>query len=190
VARWSVAAAARAAANGVDEENTDFTAANATSSPVGASARPGVAGAGAREAHIVAAAAPAPVGAFPHARRVGDLLYLSGIGPRQAGTNEIPGGPVRDPSGQPRDYDVAAQTRAVIDNVRTVLEAAGSSLAHVLDVTVFLIDMQRDFETVNRIYAETFAAIGATRTTVEVRALPTPIAVEFKVIARCGDGSP
>ena len=137
---------------------------------------------------IVTEAAPAPVGAFPHARRVGDLLYLSGIGPRQPGTNAIPGGPVRDAAGRPREYDVAAQTRAVIDNVRAVLEAAGSGLDQVLDVTVFLIDMQRDFDTFNRIYAETFGAIGATRTTVEVRALPTPIAVEFKVIARCGDG--
>ena len=137
---------------------------------------------------IVTEAAPTPVGAFPHARRVGDLLYLSGIGPRQAGTDAIPGGPVRDAAGRARDYDVAAQTRAVIDNVRIVLEAAGSSLERVLDVTVFLIDMRRDFETFNRIYAETFGSIGATRTTVEVRALPTPIAVEFKVIARCGDG--
>lgn len=131
-------------------------------------------------------AAPAPVGAYPHARRVGDLLYLSGIGPRQAGTDAIPGGPVRDSAGTPLDYDVEAQTRAVIDNVRTILEASGSSLERVLDVTVFLIDMQRDFATFNRVYAEAFGDIGATRTTVEVRALPTPIAVELKVIASAG----
>jgi len=127
--------------------------------------------------------APRPVGAYPHARRVGDLLYLSGVGPRQPGTDTIPGGPIRDADGQPRDYDVAAQTQAVIDNVRVILEAAGSSLDKVVDVTAFLVDMDRDFAAYNRVYGETFAPIGATRTTVAVRALPTPIAVEFKVVA-------
>lgn len=132
-------------------------------------------------------AAPRPVGAYPHARRVGDLLYLSGIGPRTPGTDAIPGGPVRDPDGSARDYDVAAQTRQCIANVSAILEAAGSSLARVVDVTVFLIDMARDFAAFNAVYAEHFAAVDATRTTVEVRALPTPIAVELKVIARAGD---
>ena len=94
-------------------------------------------------------AAPAPVGAYPHARRVGNLLFLSGVGPRRAGSNAIPGGPVRDAEGRRLDYDIEAQTRAVIDNVRRILEAAGSSLEDVLDVTVFLIDMDRDFETFN-----------------------------------------
>ncbi len=129
--------------------------------------------------------APKPVGAYPHARRVGDLLYLSGIGPRQPGTDAIPGGPIRDGDG-PRDYDIRAQTRAVIDNVRLILEAAGSSLDRVVDVTAFLVDMERDFAGYNEVYAEAFAAIQATRTTVAVRALPTPIAVEFKVIASVG----
>ena len=129
--------------------------------------------------------APAPVGAYPHARRADNLLYLSGVGPRQAGSDAIPGGPVRDAEGRPLPYDIEAQTRGVIENVRTILNAAGAALADVLDVTVFLIDMEHDFETFNRVYAEYFAEIGATRTTVEVRALPTPIAVEFKVIARC-----
>ena len=89
--------------------------------------------------------APKPVGAYPHARRVGDLLYLSGVGPRQAGTDAIPGGPIRDAAGQPLEYDIEAQTRAVIDNVRRILEASGSSLDRVLDVTTFLVDMDRDF---------------------------------------------
>lgn len=129
-------------------------------------------------------AAPKPVGPYPHARRSGDLLYLSGVGPRQPQTDEIPGGPVRDAHGNPQNYDIEAQTRAVIDNVRRILEEAGSSLSKVIDVTVFLIDMQRDFATFNRVYAEYFAQVGATRTTVEVRALPTPIAIELKVIAR------
>lgn len=133
--------------------------------------------------------APRPVGAYPHARRVGDLLYLSGIGPRQAGSDEIPGGPVRDASGAPSNYDVEAQTRAAIENVRAILEAAGSSLQHVVDITVFLIDMQRDFARFNATYSELFTGIDAARTTVEVRALPTPIAVEFKVIAKCGPDS-
>jgi 2-aminomuconate deaminase len=132
---------------------------------------------------VVTDTAPKPVGAYPHARRVGDLLYLSGVGPRQPGTNAIPGGPIVDGQGAPRDYDVAAQTRAVIENIRKILEAAGSSLDKVVDVTAFLVDMDRDFKTYNAVYAEAFAEIGPTRTTVAVRALPTPIAVEFKVIA-------
>jgi len=129
-------------------------------------------------------AAPKPVGAYPHARREGDLLFLSGVGPRQPGTNAIPGGPIRDENGHPLDYDAAAQTEAVIGNIRVILEAAGSSLDDVIDVTAFLIDMDRDFAEYNAVYAKHFTAIGATRTTLAIRALPTPIAVEFKVIAR------
>ncbi len=132
---------------------------------------------------VTTESAARPVGAYPHARRVGDLLYLSGVGPRQPDTDAIPGGPIRDADGNPRDYDVAAQTAAVIENVRRILEAAGSSLDKVVDVTAFLVDMDRDFQDYNRVYGETFAPIGATRTTVAVRALPTPIAVEFKVVA-------
>lgn len=127
--------------------------------------------------------APKPVGAYPHARRVGNLLFLSGIGPRDARTNAIPGGPIRGPDGAPRDYDVRAQTRAVIANVRAVLEAAGSSLERVVSVTVYLVDMERDFAAYNEVWAEHFAGIQAARTTVAIRALPTPIAVEFQVIA-------
>ena len=132
---------------------------------------------------IHAADAPRPVGAYPHARRVGDLLFLSGVGPREPGTDRIPGGPIRDTNGQPQDYDVAAQTRAVIENVRRILVASGSSLEKVLDVTVFLVDMDRDFAAYNSVYNEVFGPIGATRTTIAIRALPTPIAVEFKVLA-------
>ncbi len=130
--------------------------------------------------------APKPVGAYPHARRVGNLLFLSGIGPRDPRTDEIPGGPIRGPDGKPRDYDVKAQTRAVIANVKAVLEAAGSSMDRIVDVTVYLIDMDRDFAATNEIWAEHFAKIQATRTTVAITALPTPIAVEFKVIATVG----
>lgn len=135
------------------------------------------------ETVIHIAHAPKPVGAYPHARRCGDLLFLSGIGPRRPKTNEIPGGPVWDADGHPLPYDVEAQTRSVIDNVRTVLEASGSHMEKIVDVSVYLIDMKRDFSTFNRVYAEHFSTIQATRTTIEVRALPTPIAVEFKVIA-------
>ena len=131
--------------------------------------------------------APAPVGAYPHARRVGDMLYLSGVGPRQPGTNAIPGGPVRDDSGAALDYDIAAQTEATIENIRKILEASGSSLEQVVDITVFLIDMDRDFKGYNEVYAKHFASIGPTRTTLAIRALPTPIAVELKVIARAGN---
>jgi len=128
--------------------------------------------------------APAPVGAYPHARREGDLLFLSGVGPRQPGTDAIPGGPIRDGDGSPRDYDVTAQTEAVIENVRRILKAAGASLDDVIDVTAFLINMDRDFKDYNAVYAKHFTSVGATRTTIAISALPTPIAVEFKVVAR------
>jgi len=127
--------------------------------------------------------APKPVGAYPHARKVGDLLYLSGVGPRQPGTNEIPGGPIHDSNGNALDYDIRAQTQAVIDNIARILEEAGSSINNVLDVTSFLIDMDRDFQGYNEVWAETLGKVGPTRTTLAIRALPTPIAVEMKVIA-------
>ncbi len=127
--------------------------------------------------------APDPVGAYPHARRAGNLLFLSGIGPRTPGTNEVPGGPVRDAGGHQEEYDVAAQTRQVIENMSAVLAASGATLADLIDITVFLIDMERDFADFNAVYREHFEGIQATRTTIEIDALPTPIAVEFKAIA-------
>ena len=127
--------------------------------------------------------APKPVGAYPHARKVGDLLYLSGVGPRQPGTNEIPGGPIHDEDGKPLDYDIKAQTHAVVNNIARILEEAGSSIDKVLDVTSFLVDMKRDFQGYNEVWAETLGKVGPTRTTLAIRALPTPIAVEMKVIA-------
>jgi 2-aminophenol/2-amino-5-chlorophenol 1,6-dioxygenase alpha subunit len=133
---------------------------------------------------VQTAAAPKPVGAYPHARREGDFIFVSGIGPRQAGSDAIPGGAIRDAEGRPQPYDAAAQTRAVIENVRVILESAGSSLDKVVDCQCFLIDLARDFAAFNAVYAEYFKDIQATRTTVEVRALPTPIAVEMKVIAK------
>jgi 2-aminomuconate deaminase len=105
------------------------------------------------------------------------------MGPRQPVTDEIPGGPIRDAEGNALDYDVAAQTHAVIGNIRRVLEASGTTLESVVDVTCFLVDMDRDFAAFNRVYSEYFQTIQPTRTTVAVRALPTPIAVELKVIA-------
>ena len=136
------------------------------------------------EGSVNTAAAPKPVGAYPHARRVGDLLYLSGVGPRQPGTNAIPGGPIHDEAGKSLDYDIKAQTQAVIDNISKILEKAGSSLDNVLDVTSFLVDMDRDFQGYNEVWAETLGKVGPTRTTLAIRALPTPIAVEMKVIAK------
>jgi 2-aminophenol/2-amino-5-chlorophenol 1,6-dioxygenase alpha subunit len=126
-------------------------------------------------------AAP-PVGPYPHARKVGDLLFLSGIGPRKAGSGEIPG-VTRDASGNVIDHDIEIQTRAVIDNLRAILDEAGSSLDDILDVTVYLTNMQRDFKRFNEVYGEYFATIQPTRTTVGVDSLPTQIAVELKVIA-------
>ena len=127
--------------------------------------------------------APKPVGAYPHARRVGDMLYLSGVGPRQPGTNAIPGGPIHDENGEPLEYDIQAQTRAVVDNVERVLIEAGGSLENVVDVTSFLVDMKRDFAGYNQVWAETLGKVGPTRTTLAIRSLPTPIAVEMKVVA-------
>src|SRR4030081_1182265 len=129
--------------------------------------------------------APEPVGAFPHAKRVGNLLFLSGIGPRVRGSKEIPGVTL-DAGGKIANYDIETQCRAVFENVNLVLEDAGASWSDIVDVTVFLTNMKKDFPIYNRIYAEHFAGDGKpnpTRTTVEVTALPTPIAIELKVIA-------
>ena len=128
--------------------------------------------------------APNPVGAYPHAKKVGDLIYLSGVGPRQPITNEIPGGPIKDEDGNKNNYDIKAQTRACIENVKAILEAADSKFENIQDVTVFLIDMDRDFAGFNEVYSEYFSEVGATRTTIAVSALPTPIAVEMKVVAK------
>ncbi len=129
--------------------------------------------------------APEPVGAFPHAKRVRNLLFLSGIGPRVRGSKEIPGVTLDD-AGRIVSHDITAQCHAVFENVRLVLEDAGASWNHIVDVTVFLTNMRTDFAVYNRIYAEYFSGPGKpnpTRTTVEVGALPTPIAIELKVIA-------
>ena len=129
--------------------------------------------------------APEPVGAFPHAKRVGNLLFLSGIGPRIRGSKKIPGLTLT-PDGKIDNYDIEKQCRAVFDNVRLVLEDAGANWNDIVDVSVFLTNMKKDFPIYNKIYAEYFAGEGKpnpTRTTVEVTALPTPIAIELKVIA-------
>lgn len=131
--------------------------------------------------------APKPVGAYPHARRVGNMLYLSGVGPRQPGTNAIPGGPIHDENGDPLNYDIKAQTHAVVENVRRVVEEAGGTMEQVVDVTTFLVDMKRDFSGYNEVWAETLGKVGPTRTTLAIDALPTPIAVEMKVIVHLGE---
>jgi 2-aminomuconate deaminase len=129
--------------------------------------------------------APEPVGAYPHARRVGDLLFLSGIGPRRRGSKEIPGVTL-DASGNVTKVDIEVQCLSCFANVRAVLEDSGSRWENMVDVTVYLTDMRRDFETFNRLYAQHFGSVRAARTTVEVGALPTPIAVELKVVATLG----
>jgi 2-aminomuconate deaminase len=129
--------------------------------------------------------APEPVGAFPHAKRVGHFLFLSGIGPRVRGSTDIPGVTL-DARGEIASYDIEKQCRAVFENVRLVLEDAGASWNDIVDVTVFLTDMKNDFSIYNRVYGEYFAGPSKpnpTRTTVEVGSLPTPIAIELKVIA-------
>jgi 2-aminomuconate deaminase len=133
---------------------------------------------------IHAANAPKAVGRYPHARRVGDLLFLSGIGPRDPVSNGIPGN-VHDAEGRLIAYDIAAQTHAVFANVRAVLEASGARWEDLVDVTVYLTDMARDFATYNAIWADYFpdAAVAPCRTTLGITALPTPIAIELKCIA-------
>ncbi len=126
--------------------------------------------------------APEPVGLYPHARRVGNLLFLSGVGPRKRGSKEIPGVTL-DAQGKIVAYDIETQCRSVFDNVRYILEDAGSGWNKLVDVTVFLTDMQRDFAAYNRLYAEYFKDNQPCRTTVQVTALPTPIAIELKCIA-------
>lgn len=126
--------------------------------------------------------APEPVGLYPHARKVGNLLFLSGVGPRERGKKEIPGVTL-DENGKIVDYDIEAQCHSVFKNVRLILEASGSSWDKLVDVTVFLTNMDNDFKTYNKIYAEYFKENRPCRTTVEINKLPTPIAIELKCIA-------
>ncbi len=135
---------------------------------------------------INASSAPKPVGLYPHARKVGNLLFLSGVGPRVANSNEndsqVPGLKL-DHNGNFLEFDFEAQCRSVFDNVKAVLDASGSSWDNLVDVTVFLVNMKRDFAVYNKVYAEYFKDNQPCRTTVEINSLPTPIAIELKCIA-------
>ena len=126
--------------------------------------------------------APEPVGAYPHARRVGNLLFLSGVGPRERGTKKIPGVELNE-DGTIASYDIAEQCHSVFNNVKTILEDSGSSWDNVVDVTVFLTNMKDDFKIYNKLYAEYFKDNQPCRTTLEINCLPTPIGIELKVIA-------
>lgn len=126
--------------------------------------------------------APKAVGAYPHARRVGNLLFLSGVGPRQLGTTDIPGVTL-NADGTISSYDIEVQCRSVFDNVRYIVEDCGASWEDIVDVTVFLTNMKDDFKIYNRLYAEYFKDNQPCRTTCEINCLPTPIAIELKVIA-------
>ncbi|MCS5624804.1 MAG: Rid family hydrolase [Candidatus Marinimicrobia bacterium] len=126
--------------------------------------------------------APKPVGLYPHARKVGNLLFLSGVGPRKPNSNDIPGVEVNE-NGNVISHDIIAQCHSVFENVRIILEEAGSSWDKLVDVTVFLTDMKNDFDNYNKLYSEYFKENQPCRTTVEVSSLPTPIAIELKCIA-------
>ena len=126
--------------------------------------------------------APEPVGHYPHARKVGNLLFLSGIGPREKGTKKIPGVEVNE-KGEIISYDIEAQCHSVFRNVRSVLEESGSSWEKMVDVTVYLTNMKDDFAIYNRLWAEYFNENPPCRTTLEINCLPTPIAIELKVVA-------
>jgi len=134
------------------------------------------------QGRINSSKAPEPVGAYPHARKHGDLLFLSGVGPRERGTKKIPGVEL-DADGNILSYDIAAQCHSVFTNIKNIVEDAGSSWDKIIDVTVFLTNMKDDFKTYNKIYAEYFKDNQPCRTTVEVLSLPTPIGIELKVIA-------
>lgn len=126
--------------------------------------------------------APEPVGLYPHARRVGNLLFLSGVGPRERGTKKIPGVKL-DENGNIISYDIEVQCRSVFQNVKYILEDAGSGWDKIVDVTVFLTNMKADFSIYNKIYSEYFKDNQPCRTTIEISSLPTPIAIELKCIA-------
>lgn len=130
--------------------------------------------------------APEPVGRYPHARKVGNLLFLSGVGPREKGTKQIPGVTL-DAKGDIQSYDIATQCHSVFKNVRLILEASGSSWDQLVDVTAFLTNMKDDFHTYNEIYTEYFKDNQPCRTTVEISCLPTPIAIELKCVATVED---
>jgi 2-aminomuconate deaminase len=134
------------------------------------------------EGQIHSSKAPEPVGLYPHARRVGNLLFLSGVGPRERGTKKIPGVEL-DNEGRVVSYDIEAQCHSVFRNVKGILEDAGSSWSRIVDVTVYLTNMKDDFAKYNRIWAEYFSENPPCRTTVEINCLPTPIAIELKVLA-------
>ena len=131
---------------------------------------------------IESSKAPEPVGLYPHARQHGNLLFLSGVGPRERGTKKIPGVDL-DKTGNIISYDIEAQCRSVFNNVRNIVEESGSSWDNIIDVTVFLTNMKDDFKIYNKVYAEFFADNQPCRTTLEINSLPTPIAIELKVIA-------
>ncbi len=126
--------------------------------------------------------APQAVGLYPHARKVGNLLFLSGVGPRKAGQKEIPGVTL-DEKGGVVNYDIEIQCHSVFENIRFILEDAGSSWDNIVDVQVFLTNMKDDFKIYNKIYAEYFKDNQPCRTTIEIKSLPTPIAIELKIIA-------
>ena len=126
--------------------------------------------------------APQAVGLYPHARKVGNILYLSGVGPRKSGQKEIPGVNLNE-SGEIENYDIETQCHSVFENIRFILEDAGSSWDNIVDVQVFLTNMKDDFKTYNKIYAQYFKDNQPCRTTIEIKSLPTPIAIELKVIA-------
>jgi 2-aminomuconate deaminase len=137
------------------------------------------------ETSIHSSKAPEPVGLYPHAKRVGNLLFLSGVGPREKGTKKIPGVELND-NGTISSYDIETQVRSVFNNVNLILEDSGSSWNQIVDVTVFLTNMKDDFPTYNKLWAEYFAENPPCRTTLEINCLPTPIAIELKVVATVG----
>jgi 2-aminomuconate deaminase len=134
---------------------------------------------------IESSKAPEPVGLYPHARKVGDFIYYSGIGPRERGTKKIPGVEL-DEQGNITSYDIATQCRSVFNNLKLVVEDSGADWKNVVDVTIFLTNMKADFKTYNEIYAEYFKDNQPCRTTIEIKSLPTPIGIEIKAIAYVG----
>ncbi|MHB1260829.1 MAG: Rid family hydrolase [Thermoplasmatota archaeon] len=186
------AASAKSATNGTPERDEDdlesWTGAHSSADEDSGAGYPGAPSSAtpnrAQTAVVETAKAPVPYAAYAHARRVGDVLYLAGIGPRDPKTNATIGGPVYDEKHRPLKYDIKAQTEQVLRNIETILKESGCSMADVFDVSAFLIDMKNDFAGFNEVYNKWFGHIKPARTTVQVEALPGPIAVELKVVAK------
>lgn len=128
---------------------------------------------------------PTPVGSYAHARKVGDWLYLSALGPHRAGSDEVAGLKL-NPDGRVHSHDIVMQTRATLENIEAVLNTAGGSLKNVVDVVVYLTDIKNDHKKFCGVFNEVFAGIDPARTIMEVGFLDGKAAIQIKATAFLG----